>query len=158
MRTKEKTPADAGVFLSVVFLWSIENGQKSGHGKYTEKLKKENRYRVQGQAFPKSINCYNWGACILTPIWGLFNNTPVACLAFILPFIPYIGWLLAIVFSIYCGIKGNEWAWQNKQWQSMEHFHTVQKNWAIAGIVFEIVLMFIVVHTARTIINQIAGY
>ena len=39
MSAKEKIPADAGVFLSVVFLWSIENGQKSGHGKYTEKLK-----------------------------------------------------------------------------------------------------------------------
>lgn len=39
MSAKEKTPADAGVFLSVVFLWSIENGQKSVHGKYTEKLK-----------------------------------------------------------------------------------------------------------------------
>lgn len=103
----------------------------------TEKLKKENRYRVQGQAFPKSINCYNWGACILTPIWGLFNNTPVACLAFILPFIPYIGWLLAIVFSIYCGIKGNEWAWENKEWESINQFHSVQRKWALWALAIE---------------------
>ena len=41
MSAKEKTPADAGVFLSVVFLWSIENGQKSGHGKDTKKLQKQ---------------------------------------------------------------------------------------------------------------------
>ena len=31
MKVKKETPADAGVFLSVVFLWSIKNGKKSEH-------------------------------------------------------------------------------------------------------------------------------
>ena len=131
---------------------------KNSVWQYFNKLKEENKYRVKGDAFPKQINKFNWGACILTPVWGIFNNTPIACLIILIGLIPYIGWILGIIFSLYCGIKGNEWAWQNKQWQSMEHFHAVQKNWAIAGIVFEIVLMFIVVHTAQTIINKIAGY
>lgn len=30
MKAKKETPADAGVFLSVVFLWSNKNGKKSG--------------------------------------------------------------------------------------------------------------------------------
>ena len=39
MKAKE-TPANAGVFLTVVFLWSIKNGKKLGHSKYTGKLQK----------------------------------------------------------------------------------------------------------------------
>ena len=40
MKAKKETPADAGVFLSVVFLWSIKNGEKSGHCKTAKKLRK----------------------------------------------------------------------------------------------------------------------
>ena len=56
MSAKEKTPADAGVFLSVVFLWSIENGQKSGHGKYTEKLKKQ----IKIPEIPRNFRYFWW--------------------------------------------------------------------------------------------------
>ena len=38
MKAKKETPADAGVFLSVVFLWSIKKGEKSEHCKDTKKL------------------------------------------------------------------------------------------------------------------------
>lgn len=40
MKVKKETPTDAGVFLSVVFLWSIKNGKKSEHWKDTKKLQK----------------------------------------------------------------------------------------------------------------------
>lgn len=106
-----------------------------------EKLEQENRYRVQGQAFPKKIQCFNWGACILSPVWGLFNNSPMACLGLLLSFIPYLGIILGILFSLYCGAKGNEWAWENKEWQSLEHFHSVQRSWALAGVVLELILI-----------------
>lgn len=109
----------------------------------TEKLKQENRYRVQGQAFPKNINCFNWGACILTPIWGIFNNTPITLLSLILGFIPYLGVILGIVFSLYCGIKGNEWAWTNKEWSSLNHFHYVQRQWAKWAIIIEATILTI---------------
>jgi len=94
----------------------------------TEKLRKENRYKVNGQAFPKNINCFNWGACILSPIWGICNNSPIALLSLVFSFIPVIGAVLGIAFSVYCGMKGNEWAWQNKEWQSIEHFHYIQRQ------------------------------
>ena len=37
--------------------------------------------------------------------------------------------------SIYLGIKGRELAWQNKRWDSVEHFNSVQKRWSIWGLV-----------------------
>ncbi len=33
------------------------------------------------------------------------------------------------------GAMGNEWAWKNKTWDSIEQFHAVQKRWAIAGAI-----------------------
>ncbi len=120
-----------------------------------EKLKQENRYRVQGEAFPERLNQFNWGACILTPIWGLGNNTPIACLSIVLSFIPYVGIILALIFSIYCGIKGNEWAWQNKEWTDLKQFHEVQRKWAAAGVIIELVSIVIFTYAAFSIIDQI---
>lgn len=40
MKAQKETPADAGVFLSVVFLWSTKNEEKLGNCKYTKKLRK----------------------------------------------------------------------------------------------------------------------
>lgn len=118
-----------------------------------EKLEQENRYRVTGQAFPKRIDCFNWGACILGPVWGLFNNSPIACLGIVLGFIPYLGIVLGILFSLYCGAKGNEWAWTNKEWQSLEHFHYVQRKWAVAGVIIELIFIVGITIFAFTAIN-----
>jgi len=60
-------------------------------------------------------------------IWGLFNNTFIA----LLTFVP----LLNIIMFFVLGAKGNEWAWRNKKWDSIEHFQRVQRKWAIAGLV-----------------------
>ncbi len=124
----------------------------------TEKLKKENRYRVKGQAFPTRINSFNWAACIVTPIWGLFNNTPIACLAFILPFIPYVGWLLSILFSLYCGVKGNEWAWENKEWESINQFHAVQRKWAFWALAIETGIIIALVSAGSYIFKYLTQY
>ena len=109
-----------------------------------EKLQKENRYRVKGQAFPKTINGTNWGAFFLTPIWGLCNNTPIAAVWFILILVPTVGPVMAFAFSVYCAMKGNEWVWENNNWQSIEEMHYVQRKWAIAGIIFEIVSLVVI--------------
>lgn len=81
---------------------------------------------------------FNWGAFFLSWIWGLGNRTYITLLMFvagIVAAIPVIGTLIPIACSIWFGIKGNEWAWQNKEWESVERFHEIQKNWAIAGVV-----------------------
>ncbi len=70
---------------------------------------------------PDEIKGWNWGAFLLNWIWGIGNNTFIA----LLMFIPFIGWVFAIVL----GLKGNEWAWKNKKWESVEDFKRIQKLW-----------------------------
>src|SRR5574344_937233 len=108
-----------------------------------EKLEKENRYRVKGRAFPKYIDGFNWGACILGPIWGIGNNSPVTFLIILFGLLPYVGAIMALLFSLYCGVKGNEWAWKNKEWKDMDDFHNTQRKGAWWGIITEIVLIII---------------
>ena len=43
VKAKKETPADAGGFLSVVFLWSTKNGEKPGRCKYTKNCKKQRK-------------------------------------------------------------------------------------------------------------------
>lgn len=70
---------------------------------------------------PDGIRGWSWGAFLLHWIWAIGNKTWIGLLALI----PYVG----IVMMIVLGIKGREWAWQNKEWDSVEHFQRVQKQW-----------------------------
>ena len=79
------------------------------------------------EAIQKELKKYNWGALFFTWIWGLCNGTPVALLA-IVPF-------LNIFVSLILFIKGNEWAWNNKQWDSLESFRRTQRKWAAAAVI-----------------------
>jgi hypothetical protein len=78
---------------------------------------------------PEEVKGWNWGAFALTWIWGIFSQVWIAFLVFI-PF-PLFGLAWAIVL----GVKGNEWAWRKKKWDSVEHFKNTQRPWNIAGIV-----------------------
>lgn len=75
---------------------------------------------------PAEINEWNWGAFFLNGFWGLGNKTYIALLAFI----PVINIFMMFIL----GFKGNEMAWKNKEWESVEHFKAVQRNWNIAGL------------------------
>lgn len=76
---------------------------------------------------PPEVRGWNWGAFLLNILWGALNRTYLAFLCFI----PFANLVMPFVL----GAKGNEWAWRNKQWESIEKFHEVQKKWAIAGVV-----------------------
>lgn len=41
------------------------------------------------------------------------------------------------------GAKGSEWAWNNKRWDSPEHFARVQKTWAWVGL--GVILFFLLI-------------
>ena len=86
---------------------------------------------------------FNWGAFLLSWIWGLGNKTYITLLVFLVGFIPFIGIVLIFGMQIWFGIKGNTWAWQNKRFQSIEHFHENQRNWAIAGVTIGGILWFL---------------
>lgn len=100
---------------------------------------------------------FNWGAFWLSWIWGLGNKTYITfviLIAFILSIIPILGVFIPLGVSIWFGIKGNQWAWQNKKWESVEQFHRVQKIWAIIGTIFaglSFVLCFIGIIAALTL-------
>ena len=46
--------------------------------------------------------------------------------------------------AVILGVKGSEWAWQNRRFESVEQFKTVQKKWAMWGvIIFALVILLI---------------
>ena len=93
---------------------------------------------------PPQLYGWNWGALFLNWIWGIGNNTFIALLCLLS--------LINIVMIFVLGAKGNEWAWQNKRWQSIEHFKRVQRLWAIwgfilfaLGIIFSILIVLVAI-------------
>lgn len=81
------------------------------------------------QPLPPGVAGWSWGAFLLTWVWGFGNKTYRAlwCL------VPIVGFFMWIAL----GIKGREWAWRHKHWNSVEEFNKTQRRWAIAGwIVF----------------------
>ncbi len=99
---------------------------------------------------PEEVRGWNWGAFFLSWIWGVGNNVWIALLAFI----PFVNFIMGIVL----GIKGNEWAWRNKKWDSIEHFKKTQRTWGIAGIVLIVFSFFIFPIIAAVIIPNLGRF
>jgi hypothetical protein len=102
---------------------------------------------------PPEIGGWNWGAFLLNWIWGVCNATPIA----LLTFVPLAGFAMPFVL----GVKGNEWAWRNKRWDSVAQFKRVQRHWAIAGFIVWVAGLALVVAIftgAFAIINNSEAY
>jgi len=81
----------------------------------------------KGHPIPEGVKGWSWGAFLLNWIWAIGNKTYIGLLCFV----PYVG----SVVAIWLGVKGRELAWQNKRWESLEHFNQVQRRWSMwAGI------------------------
>lgn len=108
---------------------------------------------------PSSVtDKFNWGAFLLTWIWGLGNKTYITLIAlalWILNFVPYCRCIVGIVslgVAIWFGIKGNEWAWRNNQYDSIEEFHNIQKKWAVAGLIVQAIFFVLIFSFAGVIV------
>jgi len=77
-------------------------------------------------AVPAAVKRWNWGAFLMSWIWGLGNKTYIALLCLI----PMVN--LVIIFIL--GAKGGQWAWKNKNWESAEQFTRVQGMWTAFGV------------------------
>lgn len=77
-------------------------------------------------AVPAEVDRWNWGAFLLSWIWGIGNNTFIAFLALV----PIVG----IVMPFVLGAKGSAWAWRKKRWESIELFRATQRQWARWGL------------------------
>ena len=84
---------------------------------------------------PVGVKGWSWGAFLLNWIWAVFNRTWIGLLALV----PVLGFVMAIVL----GIKGREWAWKNKKWDSVEHFRRVQRRWSVWAV-WLVVVPFVV--------------
>jgi hypothetical protein len=92
---------------------------------------------------PPEIQKWNWGACVLSWIWGIGNKTYIA----LLTLLPVVG----IIMMFILGAKGNEWAWQNNRWDSIEHFENVQRRWAMMA--WALILLLAVVSIISVVVN-----
>lgn len=87
---------------------------------------------------------FNWGAFGLSWFWGLFNKSFITLISIPIFFIPFLGGLINFGLSIWYGIQGNKWAWQNKKWKSIEQFHNHQKKWAIGFVIYVILVALLI--------------
>lgn len=106
---------------------------------------------TEGTEIEKELSKWNWGAFFLNWFWGIFNKSYLALFALV----PFLGAIWAVV----CGLKGNEWAWKNKKWGSIEHFRKDQREWAMIGtLLFGIPLIIcLLIFIFGTIIDGVKG-
>lgn len=83
--------------------------------------------RGEASDVPAEIRGWNWGAFLLSWLWGIGNATPIA----LLTLVPCAGLVMPFVL----GAKGSEWAWQNRRWHGVDDFRRTQRSWAVAGVV-----------------------
>lgn len=95
---------------------------------------------------PSILGKWNWGAFFLNGIWGFFNgcwwifliNLGISLFSWLLALIPFVGYftpIFSIGWAIACGIKGNDWAWKNRTWTSVQDFEHTQHQWAKAALI-----------------------
>jgi hypothetical protein len=100
---------------------------------------------------PPEIKEWNWGAFCLTWIWGIGNRVWLALIALI-P-VPIVGLAMMVIL----GIKGNEWSWRCKRWDSIEHFRHRQRIWMYWGIA-ALVAPFVLILGIVLILVGLLGY
>lgn len=83
---------------------------------------------------PDEIKRWNMGAFWFSWIWGIFNRSYVALLALI----P----ILNFIVPFYLGAKGNELAWRNIKWVSVDELKAEQRLWSIGAWIIIILLVF----------------
>lgn len=91
------------------------------------------------------LDGWNWGAAGLTWIWGIRFGVWLA----LLTFVPAIGGIWWIVL----GLKGNEWAWQARKWNSVEEFNQAMAPWKTWGkvlFIVSLVLPFVLIFWVMT--------
>ncbi|MFC1901197.1 B-box zinc finger protein [Chloroflexota bacterium] len=136
---------------------------------------------------PSNIRGWNWGAMWGTWIWGIANRVWISLLypvpfimyavlvvLFVSETIPmdqmeniaglgiwrfsiFLFSLMQLVLHIALLLKGNQWAWQAKRWDSVQSFLTVQKRWTLFFLILFILGLIIFVVVPVLFIMTMAG-
>ena len=107
---------------------------------------KQNTTTYIDKNMPNELQDFNWGAFLLTFIWGFKYKAWITFCAIPLILIQLplgLNWLLLIIFQFYCGYYGNKWAYKHKWWQKPSDFNKEQTKWAIASVSISILIPFI---------------
>lgn len=75
---------------------------------------------------PPELRGFSWGGFLGSWVWAIGNGVWIGLLGLI----PCLGFFVRFAL----GSKGKEWAWRNKEWESLRHFETAQQRWAIVGL------------------------
>lgn len=98
------------------------------------------------KVIPKDLKAFNLGACIFTFIWGIRYRAWITLIAIPLILIQLplgLNWLLFCAFQLYCGFKGNEWAYQVEWWKKPQDFKRTQMAWAVSAMIVTVIVPFI---------------
>lgn len=111
---------------------SVSSRKKNSSGK-----------KCRPDELPNEVHKLSWGGFWFAWIWGIFNGVPISFLSLLFPGI----------FNIVLLIKGRQWAWEGKLWDSAKNFDTTQNKWGMWGLIFlgisiliTIILMMYSVH------------
>ena len=77
-------------------------------------------------ALPPGVAGWSWGALLLNWVWALGNGVWIGLLCLV----PGVNVVVAVVLAV----KGREWAWRNRRWESRDQFLRVQARWAKCGV------------------------
>lgn len=107
---------------------------------------------------PDEVKGWNWGAFFLTWVWGIGNRLWIVLGMWLLCFLAFAGvvllaedWAYAIwgidvyygklaviavvwlLWRIIPAVKGNEWAWRYRKFDSIKQFTDTQRTWSRWG-------------------------
>jgi hypothetical protein len=153
----EQTDIDECVKCGAIISRYVAIQKKEGAADEKETNRHLRMENTSGQgktgAVPSEIKRWSWGAFFLNFIWAVGNRTWIG----LLTLLPLVGYVMPIIL----GFKGNEWAWRNKRWKSIDHFKGVQRKWAIWGACITISLFlsfnglfFLAFHTGEPITGK----
>ena len=71
---------------------------------------------------------WNWGALGFLVCWGVYHQAWITLFLFVPP--------AGLIWPLVMLSRGNAWAWRSVPWLSVEHFHAVERRWALWGIPF----------------------
>lgn len=113
----------------------------------------------RGKVLPNELKGFNWGAFLLTFIWGIRFRAWITLIA--VPLIWFqlplgLNWILFTILQIYCGIKGNEWAYQVDWWKTPRDFQNTQIKWAAAAVALSIIVPVAVLGIAARFVQKSA--
>jgi hypothetical protein len=89
---------------------------------------------------PQELSGWCWAGFLIPGLWCLVYRKYLLFVVFMVLSL-VTGGILGLVASIWCGLEGNRWAWQNRRWESIQQFRATQRVWVIWGIIIWVLMI-----------------